>query len=48
MSLYDLYIISPYVAMAGAAILVIIFDLVSPNKALLPGEIGRASCRERV
>ena len=37
MSLYDLYIISPYVAMAGAAILVIIFDLVSPNKALLPG-----------
>ncbi len=36
MSLYDFYIISPYAAMAGAAILVIVLDLVSSKKALLP------------
>ena len=36
MSLYDLYIVSPYAAMAGAAILVVFLDLASPKKALLP------------
>ena len=36
MSIYDLYIISPYVAMSLAAVLVIVVDLLSPKKALLP------------
>ena len=36
MSIYDLYIISPYVAMSLAAVLVIVVDLFSPKKALLP------------
>ena len=36
MSLYDLYIISPYAAMTGAAILVVVLDLVSSKKGLLP------------
>ena len=38
MNAYDVYVISPYLAMAGAAILVIIFDLLLPRRAvgLLP------------
>ena len=38
MNAHDVYVISPYLAMAGAAILVIIFDLVLPRRAggLLP------------
>ena len=33
MNAYDVYVISPYLAMAGAAILVIIFDLALPRRA---------------
>ena len=33
MNAYDVYLISPYLAMAGAAILVIIFDLALPRRA---------------
>ncbi len=38
MNAHDVYVISPYLAMAGAAILVIIFDLILPRRAggLLP------------
>ena len=38
MNAHDLYVISPYLAMAGAATLVIIFDLILPRRAvgLLP------------
>ena len=36
MTTYDLYIISPYAAMSLAAIFVIVVDLISPKKALLP------------
>ena len=38
MNAYDVYVISPYLAMAGAAILVIIFDLLLPRRVvgLLP------------
>ena len=36
MSVHDLYVISPYLAMAGAATLVILLDLVLPRKSLLP------------
>ena len=33
MNAHDVYVISPYLAMAGAAILVILFDLVLPRRA---------------
>ncbi len=33
MNAHDVYVVSPYIAMAGAAILVIIFDLVLPRRA---------------
>ena len=36
MSVHDFYVISPYLAMAGAAVLIILLDLVLPKKALLP------------
>ena len=38
MSVHDFYVISPYLAMAGAAVLVILFDLMLPwrGKGLLP------------
>ena len=36
MSVHDFYVISPYLAMAGAAILVILIDLALPKKKLLP------------
>ena len=36
MSLHDLYVVSPYLSVAGLAILVILFDLVTPKKGLLP------------
>ena len=36
MSAYDVYVISPHLAMAGVAILVILLDLVLQKKALLP------------
>ena len=38
MSVHDFYVISPYLAMAGAAVLVILLDLVLPLRAkgLLP------------
>ena len=36
MSVHDLYVISPYLAMAGAAVLVILLDLVLSKKSLLP------------
>ena len=36
MSVHDLYVISPYLAMAGAAVLIILLDLFLPKKALLP------------
>ena len=38
MNAHDLYVISPYLAMAGAALLVIVFDLILPRRAggLLP------------
>ena len=36
MSVHDFYAISPYLAMAGAAIFVILVDLVLPKKGLLP------------
>ena len=36
MSAHDLYVISPYLGIAGAAILVILLDLVVPRKGLLP------------
>ncbi|MEC9287177.1 MAG: NADH-quinone oxidoreductase subunit N [Chloroflexota bacterium] len=36
MSVHDLYVISPYLAMAGAAVLIILLDLALPKKALLP------------
>ncbi len=36
MTAYDLYVVSPYVAMAGAALLVILLDLVVPRKGILP------------
>ena len=38
MNAHDVYVISPYLAMAGAATLIIIFDLVLPRRAggLLP------------
>ena len=36
MSVHDLYVISPYLAMAGAAVLIILLDLVLPKKDLLP------------
>ncbi|PKB79509.1 MAG: hypothetical protein BZY88_13005 [SAR202 cluster bacterium Io17-Chloro-G9] len=36
MSLHDLYVISPYLSVAGIAILVILLDLAIPKKGLLP------------
>ena len=36
MSAHDVYLVSPLLAMAGVGILVIIFDLVTPRKGLLP------------
>ena len=36
MSVHDLYVISPYLAMAGAAVLIILLDLALPKKDLLP------------
>ena len=33
MNAHDVYVVSPYLAMAGAAILVIIFDLILPRRA---------------
>ena len=36
MSVHDLYVISPYLAMAGAAVLIILLDLFLPKKGLLP------------
>jgi len=36
MSVHDFYVLSPYLAMAGAAIFVILLDLVLPKKGLLP------------
>ena len=36
MTVHDLYVISPYVAMAGAGLLVILFDLALPRKGALP------------
>ncbi len=36
MTAHDLYVISPYLAMAGAATLVILLDLLVPRKGLLP------------
>ena len=36
MSVHDFYVLSPYLAMAGAAIFVILLDLVLPKKSLLP------------
>ena len=36
MSIHDFYVLSPYLAMAGAAFLVILFDLALPKKTLLP------------
>ncbi|HCL26478.1 MAG TPA: NADH-quinone oxidoreductase subunit N [Dehalococcoidia bacterium] len=36
MSVHDFYVISPYLAMAGAGLLVILLDLVLPRKWLLP------------
>ena len=36
MSVHDFYVISPYLAMAGAAVLIILLDLVLPKKDLLP------------
>ena len=36
MAVHDLYVISPYLAMAGAAVLIILLDLALPKKALLP------------
>ena len=36
MSVHDFYVISPYLAMAGAAVLIILLDLALPKKDLLP------------
>ena len=36
MSVHDFYVISPYLAMAGAAVLIILLDLALPKKGLLP------------
>ena len=36
MTTHDLYVISPYIAVAGVAVLVILLDLVVPRKGLLP------------
>ena len=36
MSFHDVYLVSPLLAMAGLGILVILFDLVTPRKGLLP------------
>ena len=36
MSAHDVYLVSPLLAMAGLGILVILFDLVTPRKGLLP------------
>jgi NADH-quinone oxidoreductase subunit N len=36
MSLHDLYVVSPYLSVAGIAILVILLDLAIPKKGLLP------------
>ena len=36
MSVYDLYLISPYLAMAGAGLLIILMDLALPRKGVLP------------
>lgn len=36
MTAHDLYVISPYLAMAGAATLVILLDLLVPKKGVLP------------
>ena len=36
MSVHDVYLVSPLLAMAGLGILVILFDLVTPRKGLLP------------
>ena len=36
MSAHDLYVISPYLSVAGVAVLVILLDLVVPRKGLLP------------
>jgi len=36
MSVHDIYVLSPYLAMAGAAVLVILLDLALPKKSLLP------------
>ena len=36
MSVHDFYVISPYLAMAGAAVLIILLDLALPKKSLLP------------
>ena len=36
MTVHDLYVISPYLAMAAAAILVILLDLIVPKKGVLP------------
>ena len=36
MSLHDLYVVSPYLSVAGLAILVILLDLITPKKGLLP------------
>ena len=36
MSAHDLYVISPYLGVAGTALLVILLDLVVPKKGLLP------------
>ena len=36
MSVHDFYVLSPYIAMAGAALLIILLDLALPKKGLLP------------
>ena len=36
MSVHDFYVLSPYIAMAGAALLIILLDLALPKKTLLP------------
>ncbi len=36
MSVHDFYVLSPYLAMAGAALLIILLDLALPKKSLLP------------
>jgi len=36
MTVHDFYVLSPYLAMAGAALLIILLDLALPKKSLLP------------